>query len=183
MPPQAIWESFFDPGGVLEALDCRDVRGDLIEFGCGYGSFAVAAAPRVSGTVYAIDIDPTMVEATARRAELEGCANVTAELRDFVAGGCGRGDATAAFAMLFNILHIENPVSLLREAYRAIRSGGTLGVIHWKCDSATPRGPPLDIRPTPADCRGWAEQAGFRWVRYQDFASSPWHWGMVMTRP
>ena len=49
MPPLHRWELFFDPAGVLEALGCRDVRGDLVEFGCGYRSFTVVAAERVGG--------------------------------------------------------------------------------------------------------------------------------------
>lgn len=183
MPPLELWESFFDSAGILESLGCRDVHGDLVEFGCGYGSFTVAAAARVSGTVYALDIDPVMVAATADRVARAGLGNVVVELRDFVSDGAGRPDGTAAFGMLFNILHIEDPVSLLREAHRVIRAGGALGVIHWKCDANTPRGPPLDIRPRPEQCRVWGEEAGLRWVRYQDLPGSPWHWGMVFERP
>ena len=183
MPSADLWESFFDPAGILDALGCRGVCGDLIEFGCGYGSFTVAAAPRISGTVYALDIDPAMVDATARRVTQAGLGNVVVELRDFVAVGTGLADDTAMFALNFNLLHIEDPVSLLREAYRVVRPGGSLGVIHWKCDVVTPRGPSLEIRPQPADCRAWGEQAGFRWGRYQDLPGSPWHWGMVMARP
>jgi hypothetical protein len=47
------------------------------------------------------------------------------ETRDIVTDGCGRPDASATFVMLFNILHIEDPVSLLREAHRVLRAGGT----------------------------------------------------------
>ena len=182
MPPLDLWESFFDPAGVLEALGCRDVRGDLVEFGCGYGSFTVVAAERVAGTVFALDIDPLMVAATAERVAQAGLGNVVVEQRDFVADGAGRPDEGMVFGLLFNILHIEDPVDLLREANRVIRPGGVLGVIHWKRDVATPRGPSLDIRPRPEDCRAWGEQAGFRRVRCKELPGSPWHWGMVLER-
>ena len=183
MPPLDLWESFFNPAGVLEALGCREVRGDVVEFGCGYGSFTVVAAARVAGTVYALDIDPLMVAVTTERVAQTGLGNVVVERRDFVADGAGRPDEGMAFGLLFNILHIEDPVNLLREAHRVIRPRGVLGVIHWKHDLPTPRGPSLDIRPRPEDCRAWGEQAGFRWVRYEELPGSPWHWGMVLERP
>ena len=182
MPDEAYWESFFDPECVVARLDCGGA-GDVVEFGCGYGLFTVAAARAVSGTVYALDIDPRMVAATDARAAAAGVGNVTVVERDLLAEGCGRPDATAAYAMLFNILHIEGPGRLLREAYRVLAPGGRLGVIHWKHDPATPRGPSLDIRPTPDQCRAWAEEAGFRFVRGEDLGCCSWHWGMVLERP
>lgn len=182
MPPLKEWEGFFDPEGILKALGCYDLRGDIVEFGCGYGTFTIAAARRVSGTIYAADIDPLMVSATLDRAALAGARNVDVTRRDFVSQGIGRPDASASYVMLFNILHIEDPVSLLREAFRVLCDGGLLGVIHWKHDIETPRGPPMEIRPTPARCRVWAEAAGFRWDNSPKLPSSPWHWGMKLER-
>ena len=85
--------------------------------------------------------------------------------------------------MLFNILHIENPVRLLQEALRVLSPGGTVGIIHWRCDIPTPRGPSLDIRPTPEQCRSWGEAAGLEFVRYESLCCCSWHWGLVMKRP
>ncbi len=182
MPDEAYWESFFNPDCVVGKLDCYGPA-DVVEFGCGYGHFTVAAAKLVTGTVYALDIDPQMVAATAARAANAGLGNVAVIERDFIADGCGRPDAGAGYAMLFNILHVEEPVDLLREAYRALAPGGKLGVIHWKHDDATPRGPSLAIRPRPEQCRRWAEEAGFEYVRGEDLCCCSWHWGMVLRRP
>lgn len=183
MPSMDVWESFFDPAAILESLGCRQIRGDCIEFGCGYGTFTIAAAPQVAGTVYALDIDPDMVKATTARVTQAALKNVVVQLRDLAVDGCGRPDGTASFVMVFNLLHIEDPVGLLREAYRTLRPGGSVGVTHWTADTNTPRGPPLNIRPRPEQCRDWGEQAGLRWVRYQDLPGAPWHWGMVLERP
>jgi len=85
--------------------------------------------------------------------------------------------------LLFNILHIEDPVALLREAYRALRPDGTAGILHWNHDPATPRGPSLDIRPRPGQCRAWAEQAGFEFVRDEPLTCCAHHYGLVVRRP
>jgi SAM-dependent methyltransferase len=183
MPPIEMWEGFFEPDRVLEALGFGGFPGDVVEFGCGYGTFTIAAARRTSGVVHALDIDALMVRATIERAQQAGVPNVIAETRDFVCEGSGRPDASASFVMLFNILHIEDPVSLLREAHRVLRVGGIAGIVHWRQDIETPRGPSLEIRPPPAQCRAWAERAGLRWRSSPELPSSPWHWGMVFEHP
>jgi SAM-dependent methyltransferase len=182
MPPLEVWEGFFDPDGVLKALGCGNSRGDIVEFGCGYGTFTVPAARRVSGVVYAVDIDPLMVSATLERATQAGVENVIVETRDFISEGCERPNESASFVMLFNILHIEDPVSLLREAHRVLRAGGIVGVIHWRHDIETPRGPSPGIRPSPEQCQGWAHEAGLRWLASPALPDAPWHWGMMLGR-
>ena len=182
MPEGSDWETFFDPRCILEKLGCLGHCGDIVEFGCGYGTFTIPAAQLVAGRVFALDIEAEMVAETARKATDAGLANVFAEQRDFVASGCGRADKSAGYAMLFNILHIEDPVALLREAYRVLSPGGTVGIIHWRTDIPTPRGPSLDIRPTPDDCRSWGEAAGLKIVRYESLCCCSWHWGLIMRR-
>lgn len=183
IPSLELWEGFFDPDAVVRALGCGSAPGDAVEFGCGYGTFTLAAARRISGTLYTFDIDPSMVRTTIERTARAGLSNVIVEVRDFVAAGCGRPDGSAGFAMLFNILHLEDPVKLLREARRVVGVGGLVSAIHWRRDLETPRGPSFEIRPQPARCRAWAEQVGLRWLDSPDLPKSPWHWGMVFERP
>ena len=181
MPGAEVWQGFFDPAQVLDRLDC-DHPGDVVEFGCGYGLFTVEAAKRSGGTVYALDIEPDMVAATLAAAERAGVVNVRPVQRDFVVDGTGLATGSCDYAMVFNLLHIDAPVALLREAFRVLAPAGRLGIIHWNVDPATPRGPPLGIRPMPGQCRRWAEEAGFRLVRDEP-AVARWHWGLLMQRP
>src|SRR5688572_6091919 len=132
---------------MVAKLDCTGPC-DVVEFGCGYGTFTIPVAQAVTGRVFALDIDPVMVETTAGKARELGLSNVRAVVRDFVADGTGLADGTVGDAMLFNILHIEDPVGLLREARRVLAPGGLTGIIHWRRDLPTPRGLALDIRPT-----------------------------------
>lgn len=182
MPPAKMWESFFDPTGILDAFGCRALRGDAVEFGCGYGTFTVELAARISGTVFALDMDPTMVAATAARAQQAHAGNVVAEQRDFISVGSGRQAGSVACVLLFNILHMEDPVALLREAHRIAHEGGIILIIHWRSDIDTPRGPPMDIRPTPEQCRVWAEQAGLRFRGMPELPKPHWHWGLILER-
>lgn len=183
MPDLPQWESFFNPQCILEKLECCRLGGDIVEFGCGYGTFTIPAAQLNEARLFALDIEPAMVAETTNKALQSGLRNVIAEQRDFVATGSGRSDQSVVYAMLFNILHIENPVGLLREAFRALVPGGVAGIIHWRNDVATPRGPSPDIRPLPEQCRTWGETAGLEFVRYESLCCCSWHWGLIMRRP
>jgi len=183
MPAAPIWERFFDPEAILDVLGCTNIRGDALEFGCGYGTFTIEVGRRVTGTVYGLDIDRSMVAVTRERASSAGLTNIVAEERDFVHLGSGRPDESVSFALLFNILHLEEPIPLLQEVRRVLRPGGRCAVIHWRRDPATPRGPPPAIRPDSGSCRAWAEKAGLQFVAAPELPRTPWHWGMLMKRP
>lgn len=179
MPPEETWHSFFDPTTTLIKLgltsDCRCV----VDFGCGYGTFSVPAASVIRGTVYAMDIDPEMVAAIQVKSERH--PNIHILQRDFVENGCGLPDGSADFAMLFNILHAEESAALLKEAMRVLKRGGTLAVMHWNYDPATPRGPSMDIRLRPEACMELVVRAGFTVGTPMDLP--PYHYGFVARRP
>ena len=67
MPDDSFWETFFNPRCILERMDCVGPCGDVVEFGCGYGTFTVPAAESITGSVFALDIESDMVGATAQR--------------------------------------------------------------------------------------------------------------------
>ncbi|MBI2422964.1 MAG: class I SAM-dependent methyltransferase [Candidatus Hydrogenedentes bacterium] len=183
MPEEAMWADFFDPPRILELLGLGTEIRDIVEFGCGYGTFTLPAARMIQGTVHALDIEAEMLEATRIKAAAAGLKNVQLHQRDFIANGCGLAAESIDYAMLFNILHVENPVALLHEAKRILAPGGRAGIIHWNHDPATPRGPSMAIRPRPAQCIEWVLCSGLELPKPSIIDLPPYHYGLVALRP
>lgn len=183
MPGETLWDTFFDPLTVLTRLGLTPEASGVVEFGCGYGTFTLPAARLGRGPVYAFDIEPSLVDLVRDKARKAGLGNIVCAVRDFIAQGTGLAAGTADYAMLFNILHAEGPDVLLREAWRVLRQGGRLGIMHWNYDPSTPRGPSMSIRPRPEQCRAWAEAAGFRLLAPGAVDLPPYHYGLVLERP
>ena len=178
MPEEQFWTSFFSPETILTTLGLTAQSGDVVEFGCGYGTFTVAAAEITTGMVYAFDIDASMIEEMRQKVSRLGMKNVRLIQRDFTANGTGIETESVGYAMLFNILHAEDPMILLCESYRVLAPGGKVGIIHWNYDANTPRGPAMEIRPRPDQCQEWTMAAGFDLiVPFTDLP--PYHYGIV----
>lgn len=182
MPDEEMWTGFFDPAQVLATLGLRCDLQNIVEFGCGYGTFTLAAGVIASGTVYALDIEPEMTAVVQRKCREAGVQNVEVMLRDFVAIGTGLADNSVDAALLFNILHHDEPIALMKEAHRVLKPDGKLAIIHWNHDPATPRGPAMDIRPQPEQCIEWGRAAGFRFNPNERFDLPPYHYGILLRK-
>ncbi|MEM7281222.1 MAG: class I SAM-dependent methyltransferase [Pseudomonadota bacterium] len=182
MPVAELWSTFFDVPVILDQLGVDSSVGDLVDFGCGYGHFCVAAAQRISGHVTAIDLDPAMLTAAEKRAHDHKLYNIAFIHRDFIDSGSGLAADSQDYVMIFNLLHLENPEQLLLEAYRILAPSGRLGIIHWNYDQDTPRGPPMGIRPKPDQCVSWTVKTGF--VDTSGVIDlPPYHYGVVVQKP
>ncbi len=182
MPDKDVWQSFFNPGDILTKLGVNSSIKHIVDFGCGYGTFSIAAAKYISGNVYALDIEHSMLEQAKDQASSLNISNINFIHRDFVSDGTGLPDKSVDYAMIFNLLHIENPILLLTEAFRILIDNGQLGIIHWIHDPDTPRGPPISIRPTPEQCQHWATQTGFINIRQEVIDLAPYHFGLVFNK-
>ena len=180
MPDRDMWEKFFEPAKILATLGLNSQTIDVAEFGCGYGTFTIPAAKIIKGKIYAMDIESDMIRITNEEANKNGLSNVQTVLRDFITEGSGLQDGSVDYAMLFNILHLEKPMVLINEARRILKVGGKLGIIHWNYDPQTPRGPSMDIRPTPEQCIKWAQDVGFSEPVQYDL--KPYHYGIILIK-
>lgn len=180
MPDEAFWENFFDADRLVDLLVVDGAgQGDVAEFGSGYGTFTIPAARRISGKVYGFDIEQELIALIEGKCKRLGIGNVRLETRDFVEQGTGLPAGSIVHVMIYNLLHIENPVGLLTEAFRILEPGGIASVIHWRCDIPTPRGPSPDIRPKPEQCIQWGIQAGFQHKETMDISeAAPYHYGL-----
>ncbi len=180
----AYWESLFDPVQFLHVMGFDMGLGTIADFGCGYGTFTLPLARCARGQVYAIDLEPAMLEILQKRATQERISNIITLRQDLLAEGCGLTEESLDGILLAHLLHGESKenVRLLREAHRVLRIGGRAAVIHWRRDVPTPRGPTLSFRPTPEQCSDWCIQAGFSKDSQEKYALGLYHWGIVMRK-
>lgn len=184
MPETDFWQSFFDAEQLLTILIPQNTEGIVVEFGSGYGTFTIPAARLFSAQIIGLDIENELINQVRENAHNQGIHNIELRCRDFVENGTGLEDNSVNHVMLYNILHIEHPQGLLTEAFRILAPGGTLSVIHWRADIKTPRGPSLDIRPTPDQCIGWAQATGFSQPDVRNISNAaPYHFGLLLTKP
>jgi ubiquinone/menaquinone biosynthesis C-methylase UbiE len=182
MPAQDVWRTFFDIERILKTMQINSDIVDAADFCCGYGTFTLPVAQRISGLIYALDIDPEMIRSVNEKSSKLGLVNVRAIVRDLMCEGSGLESDGLDYVMLFNILHSEEPLTLLREAFRVLKEGGRIGIIHWLRDLSTPRGPPLNMRPTVEQCVDWCLQAGFSQGSDESVDLKPYNFGLVMKK-
>lgn len=182
MPAQDYWETLFGVTTILDRFCFGPNTGDVAELGCGYGTFTLPLARRIAGRVIGIDLDPAMVATTQDRAQRAGLRNIHVTVRDVLRDGFGAEPESCDAVLLFNILHGEEPVAVLRAARDVVRPGGQVAMIHWRSDIATPRGPSAAIRPKPEQILEWAEAAGGLAATAPAFLLPPWHYGLHLKK-
>ena len=183
MPDESMWASFFTPVEILTQLgfpipEAQLRRYTVVDFGCGYGTFTLPAAGMMAGEVIALDIEPAMLDHCRQKATALQLENIQWIHRDFLAKGTGLPEKTVDYCMLFNIMHTAQPVHLLEEAYRILKSQGKAAVLHWNYDATTPRGPAMNIRPKPEQVAVWLVEAGFQIISPR-IDLPPYHYGFV----
>ncbi len=178
MPEESYWETFFNPQYIFSKLQLDNKINNASEFGSGYGTFTIPAAKIIKGTLHAFDIEPEMISILKEKVDKEKISNIKINQIDFVKEGTKLKDESVDYVILFNILHAEDPVALLQEAYRILMCEGKVGVVHWVYSKSTPRGPSLDIRPKPEQCIDWMKSAGFK-IESGIISLPPYHYGIL----
>lgn len=180
MPSEQLWQTFFKPQQIIEKLGITSQTKDVVEFGCGYGTFTLPTANVIAGRVTSFELDPSMLSHTEARAQEADINNITYLSEDFYRATELLNRETFDYVMLFNILHAENPGELLNEAHALLAPGGKAGVMHWNFDPETPRGPPMAIRPRPESLAKLATELAFQVSPKIDLP--PYHYGFILTR-
>jgi ubiquinone/menaquinone biosynthesis C-methylase UbiE len=181
MPKASIWASFFDVDLILSELHIDSDIKDLVEIGCGYGTFTIPSANKIIGNLYAFDIEDGMIDIVKQELRNRLIDNVILEQRDILTQTTGLAANSVDYVMLFNILHHELPDDFLNEAYRILKPEGMLGILHWRSDIQTPRGPDLSIRPTPDHILQCIDKQKF-FVYKAPTVILPYHFGLILSK-
>lgn len=110
--------------------------------GTGYLSRYLSEAVGPTGTVLAVDTEPTLVAHLRTRAEKDGLANVVPVL---ASPANPRLPARGVDLVLFldTYHHLDDRLTYLRNLHAAMRPGGRVAVVDWKKEKI-PVGPPPD---------------------------------------
>lgn len=181
MPDEEIWNDFFDTNVILSELQIGSQINNLVEIGCGYGTFTIPTAKRISGQLYAFDIESEMINYLEKKLINHQIGNIVLEQRDILTQTTGLADCTVDYVMLFNILHNDSPADFFKEIYRILKPNGKLGIIHWRSDIPTPRGPELKIRPKPEQIIEMIDKNRFV-VSSGTIILEPYHYGLIISK-
>ena len=181
MPEEEIWNDFFDIDLILYELHINSKVNDLVEIGCGYGTFTIPSAKLIKGKLYTFDIEREMIEIVKKKLKNKHIKNVILEERDILTQTTGLAENSIDYVMLFNILHHESPGEFLIEAYRILKPDGKVGILHWRSDVETPRGPHLTIRPKPDQIQQWIDGQRFSLLK-EPVVLEPFHFGLILSK-
>ncbi|PRQ08866.1 Demethylrebeccamycin-D-glucose O-methyltransferase [Enhygromyxa salina] len=160
-PERAAWQR---PDEVIASLAvAADAK--IADLGAGTGYFAVrfaAAAPQ--GQVYAVDIEPKMVEWLAQRATDEGHANLEAVL-----GEADEPKLPEPVDLVFmcNVFHhLAQPQAYFQAVAKQLRPGARVIIVDFRKDAPEHApGPPQAMRMSPEQISEHMQAAGFRLAR------------------
>jgi SAM-dependent methyltransferase len=106
-------------------------RQTVLDYGCGPGTFTIAAAGIVGeeGKVYALDVRPRALERIREKAGGEKIRNIETILLDTSGFATGLDDETVDVILLYDVFHdIKDKRGLLQELHRVLKSEGLLSV-------------------------------------------------------
>jgi SAM-dependent methyltransferase len=184
-PDSEWWSQLWpDPEHTLEEVGIAPET-SLADVGCGEGHFTLPAGRLVGDeSVYAIDIDETLLETVATAAVAEGLPNV-----ETICGDARRLvdllPEPVDCILIANTFHgVEDQVTLAEQAYRTLQPAGRFVVINWRdlpreetTVAGTERGPPEPLRMSPADTCEALTSASFDEIEEIDLP--PYHYALV----
>ena len=154
-PARDAWQM---PARVIDALKLAD-DASVADIGAGTGYFSLRLAKAVPrGTVYAVDIEPRMLEHIRKRAETAGLANVVTVEGDAVGPRLPKAVDLALVVDTYH--HIPNRVAYFKGLAQRLTPGGRVAIVDFRKDA--PEGPPVEFRFEAAQIIDEMTKAGYR---------------------
>jgi ubiquinone/menaquinone biosynthesis C-methylase UbiE len=153
-PARDDWQK---PHEVIEALALKP-DATVADIGAGTGYFAARLANMLpTGLVYAVDIEPDMVQYLTTRATREHLTNLRAVT---AAADDPRLPAKVDLILLVDTYHhIEQRERYFGQLRTTLKTGGRLAIIDFRLDS--PEGPPKSARIAPETIKQELAKAGY----------------------
>jgi SAM-dependent methyltransferase len=159
----------------------------VLDLCCGDGWFTAPLALLTGGKVFALDLDPAMLEAARAEADRVGATVL----------GWIEGDARDTgkllpqrvdFVLIANTFHgVPDQTGLAKAAAASLQPHGRFAVVNWHARPregtqvlGQPRGPKTEMRMTPEATSAVVEPAGFRLETVVELP--PYHYGAVFRR-
>lgn len=160
-----------DPARLLEALELRE--GDVVaDVGAGSGYHTFRIAPRVGprGKVYAVDVQPEMVDVLRRRARAENVSNV--EVVHGTPQDPKLPPGAAHLVLLVDVYHeFAWPYEMMRALRRALRPAGRVVLVEFRKED--PRVPIKEVhKMSEEQIRREMAAVGLRWLK--TVGTLPW---------
>ncbi|AOP35270.1 methyltransferase type 11 [Leptospira tipperaryensis] len=179
MPEAEYWDTLFNVPLILERMNLLKEIGTIVEFGSGYGTFTLPLAKNHKNRILAFEIENDLVQELQEKAKREGLDHIVPIEKDIIADGTSLTPDSVDYVMIFNLLHHEDPIAILKEAHRILKPGGYAGLVHWNYDPKTPRGPKMEIRPRPEEIYNRAKETQFQIETAQPIDLPPYHYGFL----
>jgi ubiquinone/menaquinone biosynthesis C-methylase UbiE len=154
--------TFVEPRTVIRALSVE--AGDTVaDFGAGSGyfSFEFARAVGPEGTVYALDVLPSALEAITSQAKALGLANVVAQRCNLEReSGSGLGGGSVDWVIAKDVLlQNQDKGVIMREVARILKPAGRALIVEWDPEESIV-GPERELRIKPDEMKRIIEEAG-----------------------
>jgi len=177
-------KNMLDPATVVRLFNLKN--GDYVaDFGSGNGYFVAPLARSVApdGKVFAIDIQPDMLDVVRAKSKLENLHNVEyiwSDLEQLL--GSKLKDNFVNLVLATNILHQSDQKEMVvKEAHRILRSDGHFALIEWEADDQTNKiGPPNEMRVNKETAIGIFNNQSFSVEK--EFDAGGHHYGILFVK-
>lgn len=147
------------PGPILDLLGIQ--LGDSVaDLGCGNGYFTVPIAKRTGNTVYAVDIEPKMLERLMSHADRESVTNINA-VQATMADTTLEPRCINKWFSAFVMHEVPDLHDVMNEMRRLLVDGGKALVVDWEAVESH-FGPPLHVRIPSETLKMAFEEKGFK---------------------
>jgi len=161
-PARDAWQL---PARVIDALALSPTA-SVADIGAGTGYFSVRIAKAIPrGTVYAVDVEPSMVEYVRKRAAGDGLKNLVPVLAGIATPNLPKPVDVALIVDTYH--HLPNRVAYFGDLKKSLTPAGRIAIVDFRKDS--PDGPPPEFRFEADQIIGEMAQAGYRLDRRHDF--------------